>query len=295
MKTAYTSLKTTLQPEDYMPLLKMAFAEDHANEDITSLAIFSPDHNTESYIVCREQAVLAGIEIAQAAFLYFDSSLKIDILAKDGDILQKNTTVLKVSGKTISVLAAERVALNFLSLLSGWSTKASMLSQTAESFGITLLDTRKTIPGYRQLAKYAMFKGGVVNHRVHLADMGLLKDNHIAEASSITVAVKKFKEKYKEKKIEVEVETLAQLREALAAQADMILLDNMSVKQMQEGCRLVQQHNQKNKTSVTTEASGNITTEKLAQLKNSCIDYASMGQLTARVEPVDFGLDIVEL
>lgn len=292
MKQAYTTLKTKLEKKDYFSLIQMALQEDHAHQDITTLSVFDQEHTTKAFIVCRQPALLAGLEIAKESFLAFDKSLKIELLKKDGESLQTGDQVLQVTGKTISILSSERVALNFLSLVCGWATAAQTAVQETSPSRITLLDTRKTLPGFREISKYAMFVGGVINHRGHLADMGLLKDNHLAHLS-ISQAVESFRKKFPNKKLEVEVENEQQLQEALLSGADMILLDNMSASEIEKSCQAIQEHNQKYQTNILSEASGNLTAEKISSIKDSGLDYASMGRLTAHAQPIDFGLDII--
>lgn len=293
MQKAYTKPQTKLHKKDYTALIQLALREDKVHKDITSLAVFNKKDKSSAVIVIKEKAIVAGMQVAVACFKAVDKNLKVELHCQDGDIKEAGQKVLSVSGRTLSILAAERVSLNFLALLSGLAQRARQAAAIAERYNITILDTRKTIPAYRRLSKYAMHIGGVVNHRAHLADMGLLKDNHIAQARGITKAIKKFRKKYPHKKIEVEVENQEQLAEALAAQVDMILLDNMSTEEIHQAALTLRKHNQKNNSLITCEASGGISLEKFSELENTHVDYASIGRLTSQIIPVDFSLDIL--
>jgi len=253
--------------------------------DITSQAIINPEQKSEATLVLKQDAVLCGIDFAISSFKQLDKKTKVLSQKLDGKFLKKGTVVLKVKARTQSILAAERSALNFLGLMSGIATKAYTFAKIAKPYGVKIFSTRKTIVGIRELQKYALTKGGANINRMTLDDFFFIKDNHIANATSIIESIAQARIFYPKKKITVEVDNIKQLKEILNEKIDVVLLDNMNAKQIKACLKLV---NGKFKC----EASGNI---KLANLKNIAqtkVDRISTGQLTHSIENIDFGLEL---
>ena len=253
--------------------------------DITSQAIINPEQKSEATIVLKQDAVLCGIDFAISTFKQLDKKTKVLSQKLDGKFLKKGTVILKVKARTQSILAAERSALNFLGLMSGIATKAYTFAKIAKPYGVKIFSTRKTIVGIRELQKYALTKGGANINRMTLDDFFFIKDNHIANATSIIESIAQARIFYPKKKITVEVDNIKQLKEILNEKIDVVLLDNMNAKQIKACLKLV---NGKFKC----EASGNI---KLANLKNIAqtkVDRISTGQLTHSIENIDFGLEL---
>ena len=214
-------------------IIELALLEDLSLGDITSDTIFTPENQAKALIRAKEDLVLCGMEVARQVFEAVDPAIQFTALQKDGDFVQKGTTVLELVGPTLSILKAERTALNFMQRMSGIATASRAFAQIGKKYGVMIVDTRKTQPGLRRLDKYAVRVGGCRNHRISLADSVMIKDNHIAAAGSITAAVKKIKDAIGHTpKIEVETTTLDEVKEALAAGADIIMLDNMTPQQI---------------------------------------------------------------
>ncbi len=289
----YADQLLVLKENHFRSLLREAFHEDHSEDDITTLSIFRDNSMAKARIFTREKAVLAGISVARAAFREIDPSVILHSFKEDGDEILAGDTVLEIEGPIQSLLKSERVALNFLALLSGTATAARSAAEKLKEFGIRPLDTRKTIPGYRYLQKYAVAMGGAWNHRMHLSDLGLIKDNHIAHVGSVSRAISLFREKYPTNPLEVEVETLAQLNEALAHTIDMVLLDNMDPHTMRECTAIIRAHNERTGNTVTSEASGGFLMDNLDTLRDTGVDFVSMGSLTSRILPIDFSMEIL--
>ncbi len=266
-------------------IIKNALEEDIGHGDVTSEGIFDIDDRGSAAVIAREKAVIAGLPVARMVFAAVDPNLAWEELASDGEQVGSGRKLALVSGKILSILAGERVALNFLQRLSAIATYTRACVEKADPFGVKILDTRKTTPGLRFLEKYAVKKGGGVNHRFGLYDAAMIKDNHIRAAGSITAAVSRLRANLSPVvKIEVEAETLGQVREALSAGADIIMLDNMPVEMIREAVELVGGR-------ALVEASGNITMEKIATVAAAGVDFISMGALTHSVKAVDIGLD----
>ena len=253
--------------------------------DITSQAIINPEQKSEATLVLKQDAVLCGIDFAISAFKQLDKKTKVLSQKLDGKFLKKGTVVLKVKARTQSILAAERSALNFLGLMSGIATKAYTFAKIAKPYGVKIFSTRKTIVGIRELQKYALTKGGANINRMTLDDFFFIKDNHIANATSIIESIAQARIFYPKKKITVEVDNIKQLKEILNEKIDVVLLDNMNVKQIKECLKLV---NGKFKC----EASGNIKLANLKSIAQTKVDRISTGQLTHSIENIDFGLEL---
>jgi len=274
-------------PDDYLPLVQLALREDLGNRgDVTTGAVFA-DEISQATLVSKDTGVLAGSEVFRAVFREIDNELSIDFKHADGDELKPGDTVAIVDGKIVSILTGERVAINFLSFLSGIATSARRFSEAAAAGGrAIILDTRKTLPGYRNLSKYAVRTGGASNHRNGLYDMVLIKDNHIDFAGSITRAVERVRSKWgNEFRIEVECRTLDDVREALACGVEVIMLDNMDAQLVRDAVAL-----KSGTAAVEFEASGNVTLERAGVLSGTGVDFISVGSLTHSVKGFDFSL-----
>src|SRR5206468_9619470 len=249
-----------------------------------------PAHATaKAVLIAREPLVVAGLPVAEAAFGELSSALQISRTAKDGDHVAASHALLHISGPAQAMLTGERVALNFIQRLSGVATLTRQYVDAAKGTRAQILDTRKTTPGLRRLEKYAVACGGGHNHRAGLFDQVLIKDNHLAALqhelpNPVAAAVKRAREKYPQHKIEVEADTLEQVEQALAAGADIILLDNMNLVQL----RVAVQHA---KGRAKTEASGGVNLGTVRQIAQTGVDYISVGALTHSARAVDIALD----
>jgi nicotinate-nucleotide pyrophosphorylase (carboxylating) len=264
----------------------MAFREDLGSRgDITTQATISPSQKITARLVARQNGVVAGIDLAQFIFEEMDDTLEFFQHVKDGDPVFKGGRILTVKGRAQSILQAERIALNFLTHLSGIATQTAQYVQAVAHTQAKILDTRKTLPGYRELQKYAVKTGGGENHRMGLHDMILVKDNHIAAAGGVKKALDKVKAANPETKVEIEVDTLEQFGEVIAhGGADIVMLDNMSITRMAQAAKLA-------KGKIKTEASGGVTLESVREIAETGVDYISIGALTHTVPNFDIGLD----
>lgn len=268
-------------------ILKSALAEDVGSGDVTSLSTVPPGRTISGRYIAKEDGVLCGLEVVARAFALLDASIAFTALAADGDRVRKGDVIATVSGDARAILAGERVGLNLLQHMSGVATQTARAVAAVAGTGAKIVDTRKTTPGLRVLDKYAVRMGGGGNHRFNLADGVLIKDNHIVAAGGIAAAVAAARERAPHSlKIEVEVETLEQLREALEAGADIIMLDNMPTETMREAVRLVAGR-------ALTEASGNMgdkTDAELRAVAETGVDLISIGALTHSVKALDISL-----
>lgn len=276
-------------------LLESALAEDIGPGDITSAAIVPPDAVARGSFVARQPGVLAGGPLLAPIFRKLDAAVEVKLLKADGDALAKGEAIATIRGPARAVLAGERVALNFLQRLSGIATLTRRFVDKAAPHGAKVLDTRKTTPGWRYLEKYAVRAGGGANHRMGLYDQVLIKDNHLrvaerrwpgrAIAAAITAARATAP---KGIRVEVEVETIAQLREALEAGADIILLDNMTEAQMREAVAMARGRVPR----PILEASGGVTEARIAAIAATGVDWISVGALTHSAPALDIALDL---
>lgn len=269
--------------------VEAALAEDIGSGDVTTLATVPAEAQACAVMAAREPLVVAGLMLAEAAFQQLSDSVKISRKAEDGQRVGDGLTLLNICGPARSLLSAERVALNFVQRLSAVATLTSQFVQAIQGTRAQILDTRKTTPGWRRLEKYAVSCGGGHNHRIGLYDMVLIKDNHLAALSQalpnpVGAAVERARSQYPRLKIEVEVDTLEQLDQALAAGADLILLDNMNPVQLRLAV-------QKCRGRAQTEASGGITLASVRAVAEAGVDFISVGALTHSARAVDIGLD----
>ncbi len=271
--------------EEIVENVRAALAEDVGTGDITA-QLLPADAMATAQVITREKGILCGTAWFEEVFKQLDPNLQIEWFAKDGDIIQPKQILVKLSGLTRALLTGERAALNFIQLLSGVSSKVAQYVEIVKNTGVTLLDTRKTIPMLRRAQKYAVKCGGGQNHRMGLYDAFLIKENHIAAAGSITAAVQQARTIAPDKPVEVEVEDVQQLKEALAVNAEIILLDNFNLYSMHEAVRI-------NEKRAKLEASGGVTVDKLLTIAETGVDYISIGGLTKDVKALDLSMRLV--
>ncbi len=262
--------------------IQQALQEDIGDGDITAL-LTPEDEQATATIISREDMILAGQPWVNALIAAFDSSVQITWLKNDGDLVRANETIFKLAGSARSLLTVERPALNFVQTLSAVASKTAEYVKQLDGLNTKLLDTRKTLPGLRIAQKYAVSVGGGQNHRLGLFDAFLIKENHIMAAGGIAQAIAKAHQIAPGKPVEVEVETWAELDQALEAQADIVMLDNFSQQQMIDAVKHVAGR-------CKLEASGNITIANLREVASTGVDYISMGVLTKDVKAVDLSM-----
>jgi nicotinate-nucleotide pyrophosphorylase (carboxylating) len=271
-------------------IIKQALAEDGADYDITTLSTVPKEQLAHASIIARQEGVVAGLAVAAATFHLLDERIIIDQLVEDGEHVQADQVLARLSGPAGSILSAERVALNFLGHLSGIATITARCVQAVAGTHTRILDTRKTTPGLRSLEKDAVLLGGGQNHRFGLSDGVLIKDNHIKAAGGIVQAITAARRTAQHLlKIEVECETIVEVRLALEAGADVILLDNMDVETMRSAVELVH----RDAPGVLLEASGNIgvNPQRLAAVAATSVDFISLGALTHSAPNFDISLE----
>ncbi len=265
-------------------LILQALREDITSEDITTNSVMPEYRLGEVDLICKQDGVLAGLDVFKRVFELLDDKTTFDMQAKDGDEVKNGQFLGKITGDIRVLLEGERTALNYLQRMSGIATYTHSIAKLFEGSKTKLLDTRKTTPNMRVFEKYAVKVGGGYNHRFNLSDGILLKDNHIGAAGSVTKAVKMAQE-YAPfvRKIEVEVENLDMVKEAVEAGADIIMLDNMDKETMKEAIRIIDGR-------AKTECSGNVTKENVANLIDIGVDYISSGALTHSAPILDLSL-----
>ena len=271
-------------------LIKMALEEDLGSGDVTTLSTVPPGTMARALIKAKQECVVAGIQVLGLVFRTLDSSLKIEARAADGDTLNVGDPIMSVSGNVISILMAERVALNFVQRLCGIATLTSQFVTAVKGSKAEIVDTRKTTPGWRSLEKYAVQVGGARNHRHGLFDGILIKDNHIRAAGTITDAITHAQRLAPHGlKIEVEAANLDEVKEAARSGADIILLDNMDEVLLRESVTFVRDQF----PSIKLEASGGIVLDNVAQVATCGVDFISVGALTHSAPAIDISLDLV--
>ena len=265
-------------------LIRMALQEDITSEDVSTNAVMPTATKGTVDLIAKEDGVVAGLDIYARVFTILDEKTEIDFHCKDGDEVKKGDLMATVTGDIRVLLSGERVALNYLQRMSGIATYTRQVAKLLEGSNVTLLDTRKTTPNCRVFEKYAVRVGGGCNHRYNLSDGVLLKDNHIGAAGSVTKAVQMAKA-YAPfvRKIEIEVETLDQVKEAVEAGADIIMLDNMTPEVMKQAVELIDGRAQ-------TECSGNITKENIQKIREIGVDFVSSGALTHSAPILDISM-----
>ena len=265
-------------------LIRMALQEDITSEDVSTNAVMPTATKGTVDLIAKEDGVIAGLDIYARVFTILDEKTEIDFHCKDGDEVKKGELMATVTGDIRVLLSGERVALNYLQRMSGIATYTRQVAKLLEGSKVTLLDTRKTTPNCRVFEKYAVRVGGGCNHRYNLSDGVLLKDNHIGAAGSVTKAIQMAKA-YAPfvRKIEIEVETLEQVKEAVEAGADIIMLDNMTQEVMKQAVELINGRAQ-------TECSGNITKENIQKIREIGVDFVSSGALTHSAPILDISM-----
>ena len=265
-------------------LIRMALQEDITSEDVSTNAVMRSAVKGTVDLIAKEDGIIAGLDVYARVFQILDEKTEISFNFKDGEAVKKGNLLGTVTGDIRVLLSGERVALNYLQRMSGIATYTKQVSKLLEGSKVTLLDTRKTTPNCRVFEKYAVRIGGGCNHRYNLSDGVLLKDNHIGAAGSVAKAVAMAKE-YAPfvRKIEIEVETMEQVKEAVEAGADIIMLDNMTPEMMKEAVRIIDGR-------AETECSGNVTLENVARLTDIGVDYISSGALTHSAPILDVSL-----
>ena len=281
----------TIKKEELLPIVRLAIREDVGIGDITTDSLIPEDLQTVAEVIVEEKCVLAGLPATALVFEEIDNLIEFLPEADDGDEIKTGQVVARVKGPARGILTGERLALNFLQKLSGIATMTASLVNEVKNYGIKIMDTRKTTPGMRYLEKYAVRVGGGSNHRFGLYDQFLIKDNHInvtskiSRESSIGMLVEQTRKYNPNIQIEVETETLEQVKEAIEAEADIIMLDNMSFEMMQEAVEIVAGR-------AVTEASGRITIDTIAEVAATGVDCASIGSLTSVARNINIKMEL---
>ena len=276
-----------LLPQFYIDdIIKNALKEDINYLDTATAYVIPEDAVTTAKFISKAQGVLCGIEVAMRVFTLLDPDVKFTLYKKDGDRIEKGDLIATMQGRASMLLQGERTALNLLQHMSGIATATNECAELVKGTNVSIADTRKTLPGLRAIQKYAVTCGGGKNHRFNLSDCAMLKDNHIDAGGGITATVNKLREKIGHTvKIEVETRNMDEVREAVSAGADIIMLDNMTAQQMKEAVTFIDGR-------ALTEASGNITAENIREKALSGVDIISMGALTHSVQAFDISMRI---
>lgn len=270
-------------------IVRHALLEDIRRGDITTQLTIPKDKEVSAKIIVKEDCILCGIEVAERVFKIMDSEINFKPLAKDGQKIKKGKNIAKIFGKAVSILSCERVALNFLAMMSGIATKTRQFVKQIEPYKTKISDTRKTLPGLRELQKYAVRVGGGHNHRMGLDEMILIKDNHL----KVTQGYERLPSVPKGFKIEIEVQNLDEFKHALRFKPDIIMLDNMSIEEIKEAVRIRNQTEFKSHHPPTKlEASGGITLENVRKIAATGVDIISIGELTDSIKSIDMSLEI---
>ena len=271
-----------LTQTDINPIVKLALDEDIGSGDITAALVPSRD-TAHASVITREAGVLCGTQFVDAVFNAVDPGVSVKWNKADGDRLTPNDVLFTLAGNARSILTGERAALNFLQMLSGTASYSASLASIVQGTKAELLDTRKTIPGFRNAQKYAVTCGGCFNHRIGLFDAFLIKENHIAACGGIRQAIEQARQSTPGKPIEIEVENLQELEQALTAKADRVMLDNFTLDDMRRAVAMT-------KGGAELEASGNVTEATLRGIAETGVDFISIGALTKVVMPLDLSL-----
>lgn len=271
-------------------LIELAVREDLGHGDITTDSLIPDSELASASIIAKAHGIVAGIEVAKQVFLKVDPDTKVEILVKDGDSVKPGDVIARVQGRASSILKAERLALNFLQRLSGIATETARYVQAVNGLPVSITDTRKTTPGLRLLEKYAVRMGGGKNHRMHLGDGVLIKDNHLAilrrQGRSIKDIIAQVRQKIPPgTRIEIEVRTPQEAHEAADAGADIIMLDNMSLDEMRRSVKLIAGR-------ALVEASGGMTLDKVRAVAETGVDLISVGALTHSAKALDISLEL---
>lgn len=265
--------------------VKKALQEDIDFEDITTDNLTDDTDTMKCYLNTREDGVFCGKDVFDTVFKVLTDNISIKFFFKDGDVIKKGDKLAEISGSARAILTAERTALNYVQRLSGIATKSRQFQDAIREYGVRMVDTRKTTPNFRIFEKYAVKVGSGYVHRFNLSDLAMVKDNHVRFAGSITNAVKKLKQNISHAhKIEVECDTLKQVKEALSCEADIIMLDNMTIDMMKEAVKIIDH-------KAIVEASGNVDLDTLKEIAATGVDIISSSAIVAKAPTLDLGLD----
>jgi nicotinate-nucleotide pyrophosphorylase (carboxylating) len=271
--------------KDIDPIIEAGLREDGADADVTTASLFDKHETGNAVIRAKENGIVAGLPVAERVFQKLDAGVRFVAKASDGDRVTAGTVLAELEGPKRALLSGERLAVNLLQRMSGIATLAAEYVKEVEGLAVKILDTRKTVPGLRMLDKYAVRAGGATNHRMSLSDLIMIKDNHIKFAGGITQAIATIRKKDRKTRIEVETTSLEEVREALAAGADIIMLDNMSIPAMSEAVRVA-------KGKAQIEASGNVRLDNVREIAESGVDFISVGALTHSVRALDISMKV---
>ncbi len=275
--------------EDALTMIRIALAEDVRTGDVTSLWTIPENQRETARLIAKEEGVLAGLPVIDMVFDELRADVDVKLFKKDGDTVQKGDLIAELEGPTRDLLTGERTLLNFIQQLSGVATVAHRFQEALKQGKTKVLDTRKTIPGFRTLQKYAVRVGGGSNHRMGLFDMVLVKDNHIAACGGVLEALAVVKKNNAQNlMVEMEVENLEDLQKLLHQGVDVIMLDNMSNAMMAEALKMIRESGEK----ILVEGSGNMTLERAKEIATLGLDYISVGALTHSVKALDISMRI---
>jgi nicotinate-nucleotide pyrophosphorylase (carboxylating) len=276
----------TIKKSDIHKIISTALKEDIQTGDVTTNLIIPSAQKGSAYFMAKEDGIIAGLPIAKEVFKMFDKKIVWKNFVKEGSFIKRGTRLAEVKGSLRTLLSCERTALNLLQRISGIATLTYVYVDAVKNTNAKILDTRKTAPGLRLLDKYAVKTGGGTNHRFGLYDMVLIKDNHIKAAGSIEKAVDKIKTRLKKKiKIEVETTNIDEVRAAIKANVDIIMLDNMTIKAMKDSVKIIGE-------KIKTEASGNVNLNTVRAIAETGVDFISIGALTHSVKALDISMKI---
>lgn len=275
--------------EDALTMIRLALAEDVRSGDVTSAWTIPENQNQHARLIAKEDGVLAGLLVIELVFAELNANVNVTLHKQDGDVVKKGDLIAELEGSTRDLLTGERTLLNFIQQLSGVASVAHTFQKALEGGKTKVLDTRKTLPGFRTLQKYAVRVGGGSNHRMGLFDMVLVKDNHIAAAGGVLEALEVVRKNNTENlMVEMEVESLEDLKKLLNKGVDVIMLDNMSNEMMAEALKIIKESGDK----VLVEGSGNMTLERAKEIATLGLDYISVGALTHSVRALDISMRI---
>jgi nicotinate-nucleotide pyrophosphorylase (carboxylating) len=269
-------------------LIQRALEEDIGDGDVTTQAIVGIEKSAKAVWIAKQSGTIAGLNIAKRVFEHLDKNILWKSKLHDGDSITAGVVIAEIEGSCRAILTGERVALNFAQRMSGIATKTAEMNRILDGYPAKILDTRKTVPGLRLLDKAAVKAGGGTNHRMGLYDMALIKDNHKHAAGSITIAIENVRSQNPGLKIEVETTSLAEAEEAVEAGAHIIMLDNMDTKTMRKAVLLIGNR-------AKTEASGNITADRIIEVAETGVDYISIGALTHSAAAFDISQQLTEI
>lgn len=277
-----------LRKENVLPLIRMGLEEDFRDgPDVTATSTLDPDQTMTAHFTARQHGTVAGLQIIEWTMHELNPDIEVTFTASDGDRVEPGTRLATVEGNAIDIVGAERTALNLLTYASGIATRTRQWADAIAHTNAKVRDTRKTLPGYRALAKCAVLAGGGVNHRMSLSDAALIKDNHIAAAGGAAVAYRRVRDRFPAVPVETEVDTFEQLEEMLQLKPDLIMVDNFSP----EGVRGAVEKRDALSPETKLEASGGLTLENAGEYAETGVDYIAVGELTHSVRVLDIGLD----